>query len=92
MNLSQLIKNNASIEEIKTFLLECPTALTSFDPKKNILLSWDIEDVQGMEGYEHLTDSQAFDVLGLADRYHDAEMGINWDVLAVHADNVLSEI
>ena len=33
-----------------------------------------------------LTDDQAWDVLQNARRYHDATIGINWDVLGCHAD------
>lgn len=53
-----------------------------------IAIKWHIEDVQGMEGYEDLKDDEARQVLYLAQRNHDATIGINWDVLEIWADQV----
>ena len=46
---------------------------------KNITITWEIEDVQELDST--LTDNQAGEVLRLAKRYHDRNIGINWDVL-----------
>lgn len=51
-----------------------------------IAIYWHIDDVQ--EVAPDLTDDQAREVLRRAKHYHDATIGINWDVLACHADDV----
>jgi hypothetical protein len=38
-----------------------------------------------------LTDDQVREVLRRAKHYHDATIGISWDVLAFHADDVREE-
>jgi hypothetical protein len=53
---------------------------------KEITIKWCIEDVQELD--EILTDQQCSDVLELAKRKHDAEVGINWDVLQCHIDTI----
>jgi hypothetical protein len=50
----------------------------------NIAIFWGTEDVQQVA--PHLTDEEAREVLNVANRRHDANMGINWDVLESIAD------
>jgi hypothetical protein len=45
---------------------------------------WGIEDVQSVR--PDLTEEQAWNVLQAAEKQHDANIGINWDVLDCHAD------
>ena len=62
----------------------------AFDPDW-IASWWHVSDVQDLDdGWEDedepadpeaLTDEEAREVLRLADKYHDCEEGINWDVL-----------
>lgn len=62
----------------------------AFDPDW-IASWWHISDIQDLDdGWEDedepadpeaLTDEEAREVLRLADKYHDCEEGINWDVL-----------
>ena len=51
-----------------------------------IEISWHIDDVK--EVRPDLTDAQAREVLQEAKRRHDATIGIDWDVLAFHADDL----
>ena len=44
---------------------------------------WSIEDVQSVR--PDLTDESCLQVLENCERYHDAEIGINWDVIRIHA-------
>jgi hypothetical protein len=55
-------------------------------PADTIEISWHIEDVK--EVRPDLTDAQAREVLEQAKRRHAADIGINWDVLAIHADDL----
>jgi hypothetical protein len=50
---------------------------------------WHIDDVK--EVRPDLTDAQAMQALESAERNHDAEIGINWEVLRVHADFIQAE-
>jgi hypothetical protein len=52
--------------------------------RRQIAAIWSIEDVQ--EVRPDLTDDQCWEVLQATRRYHDATIGINWDVLSCHAD------
>ena len=48
---------------------------------------WHISDVQEATDKD-LTDEQCREVLRRVDHYHDANIGINWDVIRYHADMV----
>lgn len=50
--------------------------------------NWEDEDDYENE-LDDLTDEEAREVLRLADKYHDCEEGINWDVLRGWIDHVL---
>ncbi len=44
-----------------------------------ISITWSTEDVLSLD--DTLTEAQAIEVLELAENKHDANIGINWDVL-----------
>ena len=46
---------------------------------ENIAMLWSIEDINGLR--PDLTDEQAMNVLITASENHDANVGVNWDVL-----------
>ncbi len=52
--------------------------------KRQIATVWCIEDVQGVR--PELSDKQAWEVLKATRQFHDATIGINWEVLACHAE------
>jgi len=59
---------------------------------------WHIDDVKGQangwneEDTEHsITDEEAREVLRLADKYHNCEVGICWDVLDGWIDHVIDQ-
>jgi hypothetical protein len=51
---------------------------------RQIAVIWDIEDVIAIR--PDLTDDQAWHVLQAVEQYHDAGVGINWEVLEFQAD------
>jgi len=56
----------------------------------SISITWHIDDVRALcDG--RITDEQCREVLAMADNHHDANIGINWDVLRVYIDAVLEE-
>ena len=70
------------------------------DRHDRIERSWHIEDVRsleeqseayGSEKFEPLTDEECREVLKRVDDGHDATIGINWDVLQYHLDEVREE-
>ena len=56
---------------------------------RSISIVWSTEDVQ--EVRPDLDEEQAYQVLLLADRKHDASVGINWEVLEIWADYLYPE-
>lgn len=54
-----------------------------------IAVFWGIEDVK--EVAPHLSDNQCREVLAMADRRHDAEVGINWITLETIADMLFDQ-
>ena len=59
---------------------------------------WHIDDVKGQangwdkEDTEHsITDEEAREILRLADKYHNCEVGINWDVLDHWIDHLKAQ-
>ena len=65
--------------------------LESYDPDDVIAYDlWSIEDV---EGFNHgdVTREQAEEVIRLMNHRIDCNIGLNWDVLNYHLDNVMAE-
>lgn len=58
------------------------------DSNRKINLVWSVEDVQGVA--PGLTEAQAIEVLQTVKRRHDAEIGVNWDVLRETAEWVVT--
>ena len=58
-------------------MLASPDWLASF---------WSTDDVK--EVAPHLSDDECREVLKRVERYHNAEIGINWEVIEYHADEV----
>ena len=61
-------------------------ALASTELADEIAVTWHIEDVKEIR--PDLTDDQAREVLQQAEDRHDAGIGITWDVLEIHADDL----
>ena len=55
-----------------------------------ITIIWCIEDVKSLD--DNLTDEQAREVLRLAEKYHDCNIGISWDVLSYYISEVLERV
>ena len=47
---------------------------------------WDVADVQSLD--DSLTYDQCIDVLESVARHHDATIGVNWEVLQIHIDEL----
>lgn len=60
--------------------------ITIADPDSEIAIIWSIEDIQGER--PHLSDEQAREVLQMVKRKHDANIGVNWEVLKYWADEL----
>jgi len=54
-----------------------------------IAIFWYIDDVKNVR--PDLNDEQCLKVLEQCERDHDAETGINWDVIEYHADDLFPE-
>jgi len=70
--------------------------LESYDPEDIIAYDlWSVDDViedaNHYEGCGVLTREQAEEVLRRMNRYKDCNVGLNWDVMNYHLDNVMSE-
>jgi len=61
--------------------------------KTVLTIKWCIEDIleSAKQRGIKLTKKEASDVLSLAERRHDASIGINWDVLNYHIDEIVEE-
>lgn len=59
-----------------------------------IAISWHIDDVRGRFDHQYvgpLTDDECRDVLARCDKYHDATIGIDWDNIDYHLDDMLRD-
>lgn len=64
------------------------------DSTRPVLMElWYVEDVEAQceQGSILLTETEKSRVLELADKNHDATIGINWDVLDYHINQVILE-
>ena len=57
----------------------------------SITIEWHIDDVHSESKYV-LTDEDCREVLNRVKNRHDCNVGINWDVLRYHTDDVAKEI
>jgi hypothetical protein len=57
--------------------------------RESIEITWHINDVHSLE--EGMSNDEAFEVLCRAKQYHNAEIGINWDVIQYYIDEVVGE-
>lgn len=72
---------------------ECIEHLQSYNPEDIIAhVIWTTEDVfqTAKENGVCLTQEQADEVIEAVDHHHDAELGITWDTLRCHIDDVQS--
>jgi hypothetical protein len=53
------------------------------------VILWHIDDVKGLR--PDLTDEQCVEVLMQCRDRHDATIGVNWDVIRFHADDLFPE-
>jgi hypothetical protein len=60
---------------------------------KTIVIKWSTEDVLAMaESMDvELTETQADIILDNLLKYHDANVGINWDVINFHIENFIEK-
>lgn len=63
--------------------------MNRFDENRQIAIIWSVEDVQ--EVRENLSDEQAMKVLKEVKLRHDANIGVNWDVIKCVADIIFPE-
>jgi len=67
------------------------------EDKNTIRLVWSIDDIKGIDAeredqtIEPLTDEECRKVLQEVERHHDAEVGVNWEVLEYWVDEVRTE-
>jgi hypothetical protein len=54
-----------------------------------IAIKWQVEDVQSVR--PDLSDDEAYEVLEYLEDNHDANIGINWEVIEYAADNLFPE-
>jgi hypothetical protein len=68
---------------------------TSKYPEDVVDIRWCIDDIkwcnEGRGGTVALSDGECRDILQRIKRGHDANIGINWDVIACHIDMYISE-
>ena len=62
---------------------------TQKNSELSIAIVWHIDDVLGVR--PDLSREQAFEVLKQAKRHHDANVGINWEVLSATAEVLFGE-
>jgi len=63
--------------------LDIPAFLES---RRRVAVVWSTEDVLGVR--PHLTEDQAWDVLGRCERIHDCNYGFTWELLESVADDL----
>lgn len=87
-------------EDVYALRKKVETEFAPFINGEQIAVVWSIEDVhETAKQMSHgliedpdespLTDDEAREILAIADRRHDASIGISWDVLSVHISEVL---
>lgn len=91
--LDELINNESltigdvlqGVEAVSQELMSMRMALES-ELSTSIFSQWTIEDVKSLD--EDLTDAECMEVLEIVQDQHDAEVGINWDTIQYHIDEL----
>lgn len=56
-----------------------------------ISIVWSIEDIKERDDQELLSEDDCREILDAMKRTHDANIGINWEVIDIYIENFLSE-
>lgn len=78
------VVSKAALTAVECALTDTSTPPVPATPAYESVWGWSIGDVLSLR--PDLTDDEAYDVLLTAKRRFDAEVGINWTVLSIHAD------
>ena len=57
-----------------------------YNETNSIAIIWEIDDIKELR--PDLTDDECMEVLGYADRKHDASLGVCWETLQCHCDHL----
>ncbi len=57
----------------------------------SISIIWHIDDVR-MAFDNPITDDQCREVLRRVDKWHDCNIGVNWEVLSSYAEQIIDEV
>ena len=96
-DLHNLIDRERQASETRGQLYEINYILEAIgedEAEDEISIKWSIDDVKSLDEQREnhnitaLTDGECRVVLGLAEKYHDATVGINWDILEACIDIV----
>ncbi len=88
-SLSIFLSNDELLAELLARIDACELSVTTIrnsvdQHTKQISIIWGVADIAGLA--PSLTDDEAYEVLLTANRSHNPEQGINWDVLRAHID------
>lgn len=89
--LEEYIRNSFSDQEEEQYLLNLYNRVSDIEDYKKLnkdemSITWCVEDIWGID--DSLTKEQCREVLESAKQGHDANIGINWNVLGYHIDRV----
>lgn len=80
---------SVSTEQLTAALMELQRELERRPDADLIISGWSIEDVHGRR--PDLSEMECREVLRTVERRHDANIGINWDVIDMIADDLYPE-
>ena len=83
--INEFENGNISIQKLEKDIQELAKE-EFYDQETQVAISWSIEDVKNDR--PDLTDEECLDVLHVAIDEHDANNGINWDVLQYHTNRL----
>lgn len=90
--LGQILTDpNVTLEEVKEFITLLPSNIRDYRINEERAVVWAVEDIQ-MEAQEMgitISPEDAEEVLDSITFDHDANVGVNWDVIRFHLENLL---
>ena len=51
---------------------------------------WGVDDFRSVKGGQNLTNEECFEILDIIERNHDANIGVNWDVIGYYVSDYVT--
>jgi hypothetical protein len=79
------------LSQPENFMLGREVADEIFATQGFVAFLWGVDDIRCVKGGQNLTNEECFEILDIMERNHDANIGVNWDVIRYYVSDYVTE-